>query len=143
MEVKGITIHNTENDLSARENKRLLKEGGRLNYCHFLVDEKEAIRTISEDEMALHTGKGYDLGNRYTLAIEICRSTCNDDVYLKAEERAVELIKKLMKKYHLTTDNLYFHHDFDNQRYCPHRILDRYVIKKAFIERYFKEGDNV
>ena len=60
-----------------------------------MVDEKEIIQTWPETEQAVHTGKGYDLGNTNTIAIEICRSTSSENLYLKAQDKAVELIKEL------------------------------------------------
>ena len=137
MIVKGITIHNSGNKLSAKEQKKILKDNGMLNYCHFLVDENDVVKTISLTRPAIHTGKGYDLGNMHTIAIEICRSACSDEIYFKAEEKAVELIKELMQKFNLTRSNIYFHNDFDRQMYCPHRILDTYKSKKNFLDKYF------
>lgn len=141
MKPKGITIHNTGNELSARENYRMLKKAGLLNYCHFLVDEKEIIKTHSIKKPAFHTGKGFDLGNMNTIAIEICRSYDDLCVYMQAEMKAVELIKDLMTKYSITKDKIYFHRDFDEKAYCPHKLLDIYKTKKNFINTYFKEGE--
>lgn len=137
MIVKGITIHNTGNDLPASELYEILKKDNQLNYCHYLVDENEVINTLSEEYEAIHTGKGFDFGNRFTIAIEICRSQSDGDTYLTAEKNAVKLIKKLMKKYKLTTNDLYFHIDFNEQSKCPHRILKNYKTKENFINGYF------
>ena len=134
--ILGITIHNTGNELSARDNYRRLEQLFRTNLCHYLVDEKEVIQTTQDTDIAYHTGKGYDLGNKYTLAVEICRSTCEDDIYLKAEKKAISLIKKLMKKYELKRSDIYFHCDFDEQARCPHRILEKYKNKEEFLNGY-------
>lgn len=141
MKPLGITIHNTGNELSARENYRKLRKTGNLNLCHFLVDEKEVIKTLSEKKTAYHTGKGFDLGNMNTIAIEICRSLDDECVYMQAEMKAVELVKELMAKYGIPKEKIYFHRDFDNTAYCPHRLLDIYKTKKNFINTYFKEGE--
>lgn len=137
MIVKGITIHNTGNDKSAKENYDNLLKVQKLNLCHYLVDENEIINTFPTDQEASHTGKGYDFGNKYTIAIEICRSSGKEDIYLKAEAKAVELIKELMKKYNLSTNDLYFHYDFNINAYCPHRIFEIYKTKERFINGYF------
>lgn len=136
MIVKGITIHNTGNDLSAREiyNTMLLNKVN--NLCHYLVDENETINVYPEDLEASHTGRGYDFGNRYTIAIEICRSMSDDELYSKAENNAVKLIKSLMMKYKLNKSNLYFHMDFNPQTKCPHRIMEKYQTKERFINEY-------
>lgn len=134
LEVKGITIHNTGNRLSAEENYNYLKYSGKLNLCHFLVDEKQIIQTIELNEQAYHTGKGYDYGNTNTIAVEICRSTANLGVYMKAQHRAIRLIKALCKRYGLCKYDIYFHRDFDRTSNCPHRILEIYKTKKNFLK---------
>ena len=136
MIVKGITIHNTNSDKSAKEIYDILVKEQRVNLCHFLIDENEIINTFPIEQEASHTGRGYDFGNRYTIAIEICRSQNKEDVYLKAEAKAVQFIKKLMKEYNLTKKDIYFHKDFNNT-YCPHRILDIYKTKERFLNGYF------
>lgn len=137
MEVKGITIHNTGNDKTAKEIYDNLFAIKKQNLCHYLIDEKEILQTLDESLEASHTGKGYDFGNRFTIAIEICRSQSEEDLYLKAEKKAVKFIKKLMKKYNLTKDDLYFHNDFDIYSTCPHRTLRIYKSKEEFINAYF------
>lgn len=126
--IRGITIHNTGNGYSAYELCNMVQR----NLCHFLVDENEVIQTTPVGEMAMHTGKGYDFGNMYTIAIEICRSTT--DLYPLAEARAIELVKGLMKMYDLEPKDIYFHIDFDPNTYCPHRILTDYGSKEKWIK---------
>lgn len=134
MKVKGITIHNTGNSLSADDIYNYLKLNGKCSLCHFLVDEKKVITCYPLYKEAMHTGKGYDYGNMYTIAVEICRSKSNLSLYLKAEQKAVKLIKRLMGDYHLTKNDIYFHRDFDRTCFCPHRILEIYGSKKNFIK---------
>lgn len=137
LEVKGITIHNTGTTDSAKELVQKMEEAKQLYLCHYVVDEEESIQTTSEDKVAYHTGKGYDFGNRFTLAIEICRSQSDFSLYIRAQENAIKLIKKLMTKYNLTTSDIYFHNDFNRNTYCPHKILDYYGSKKEFIRKEF------
>lgn len=103
--------------------------------CHFLVDEDEVIQVLPLTQNAWHTGKGYDFGNLYTIAIEICRSQMHWDVYKKAQDRAVNLILDLMKEYNLTPDNIYFHSDFNPRTTCPHLIKEVYGTKKEWIRK--------
>ena len=137
MKVKGITIHNTGNDLSAQDQYKILVQNKKTNLCHYLIDENEIINTLSEDMEASHTGAGYDYGNRFTIAIEICRSRSDEETYLKAQKKAIDFIKKLLKKYKLTNEDIYFHKDFSYTTYCPHRILDIYKTKEVFINGSF------
>lgn len=138
LEIKGITIHNTGREESAKdlfdiiENKDNSSSG-----CHFLIDEKDIIEVMPLSWCAFHTGKAKDYGNNNTIAIEICRSQANDELYLKAQKNAIKKIKSLMKEYSLTIDNIYFHKDFNQRTYCPHKILDIYKNKENFIKEVF------
>ena len=97
-------------------------------------DENEVIQAMPLNYCVYHTGMGIDWACKHTLAIEIARS--QSSLYPKAEEKAVEYIKYLMERYKLTKDDIYFHNDFNQRTYCPHRILDQYT-KKQWIERWF------
>lgn len=134
MIVKGITIHNTGSELSARELYDILKKSGKMNLCHFLVDEKEVIEVVPLFQEAYHTGKGYDFGNQHTIAIEVCRSRSNLDLYVRAEKRAIILIKKLLREYQLASPNIYFHKTFNVTKKCPHRILEIYGTLEKFVK---------
>ena len=123
LEVKGITIHNTGNTASARENYDWIEQTRMSTGTHYFVDEKETIEVLPLDWCCYHTGKGDDWACQHTIAIEICRSQNDAETYAAAEKRAVALIKKLMKQFKLTSDDIYFHNDFNRRAYCPHRIL--------------------
>lgn len=133
MIVKGITIHNTGNSDSAQEIYQRLLDSKKTNLCHYIVDEKEVVNCYPVEMEASHTGKGYDFGNRYTIAIEIARSMCDEQLYIEAQNKAIELIKNLMSEYDITNNDLYFHMDFNPQTKCPHRILEIYKTKERFI----------
>lgn len=131
---KGITIHNTGNELSALDNFMAMEYGKGDYACHFFVDENEVLEAMPLTWCAWHTGKGYDMGNMNTIAIEICRSRCPEELYKKAESKAVELVKLLMEAYQLTDKDIYFHNDFNPRTYCPHRILQTYKTKSEWIK---------
>lgn len=136
--VKGITLHNTNSDKSAQELYRLLQESKQTNACHYLVDESEVVQVLPLTQNAWHTGKGYDMGNLYTIAIEICRSQSSESTYLRAQDRAIDLTVELLKEYGLGLNDIYFHCDFDRASSCPHRIRELYGSKSTFIERMVK-----
>lgn len=139
--VKGITIHNTNSSLSAQSLYELLKESKQTNACHVLIDEKDIIQILDFKTNAWHTGMGYDNGNLYTIAIEICRSQSELSLYLKAQDNAIKYIKQLINEYKLSINDIYFHNDFNAKSYCPHRILDLYKTKKEFIRKEFENGN--
>lgn len=136
MIVKGITIHNSNSLLSAKELYKEMKKSGKTNLCHFLIDDKDTINCLPIEIEAMHTGKGYDFGNRFTIAIEICKSQLDFETYLNCEKRAVRKIKSLMKQFNLEAKDIYFHSDFDENTRCPHRILEIYKTKERFINEY-------
>lgn len=132
--IKGLTIHNTNNDMSAAEHETYMATSNQHFATHYFVDDIEVRQVMPIEYAVWHTGKGYDLGNLSTIAIEICKSTSDIDTYLKAQNNAIKLIMDLMEKYSLNKDCIFFHNDFDNV-YCPHRILDIYKSKNNFIEK--------
>lgn len=142
LEVKGITIHNTSNyEKSAIDLKKWLEEECKTSQgCHYLIDHSKVVEVMPLDWCIWHTGKAFDYGNMHTIAIEIC-SNHDKEKYLQAEKKAVELIKKLMKKYHLSTSDIFFHNDFTGVN-CPANILQEYGTKNNFINQYFGGQEN-
>ena len=132
--IKGIVIHNTNNHFMGAEElaQWLEKESKHSGGCHYLVDYKETIQVLPDDWSCYNVGNGLAFGNTDCIAIEIC-SNLNTELYFKGQERAIELIKKLMKKYHLTTDDIFFHRDFQHDINCPAQILKIYGSKANFV----------
>ncbi|MFV0551765.1 MAG: N-acetylmuramoyl-L-alanine amidase family protein [Anaerorhabdus sp.] len=137
-EVKGITIHNTGTKDTAYELYKKIRKSSMSNGAHFLVDKDQVIQLLPLNHSSWHTGKGYDFGNLFTIAIEICQSQSDD--YFEAQKRAATLIKQLLKSYGLTTADIYFHNDFNERTYCPHRILDIYKTKEEFIKEVLENA---
>lgn len=140
--VKGITIHNTGNNLKAYEIEGIMEATRDNNATHYLVDDREVIQVMPLDWCVYHTGMGIDWACKNTIAIEICCSQDTEDIYMKAQDRAVNLIKELMVQYDLNESNLYFHKDFNSKTYCPHRILSIYKTKENFIRGYWNVTRN-
>lgn len=137
-DIKCIVIHNTSNyQMNAKQLLKWLEnENTTSKSCHFIVDDKCVVKAMPLDYVAWNTGVAYDTGNMNGIAIEIC-SNMDNEKYLSGEQRAVKLIKKLMKEYHLTKDDIFFHRDFCKDINCPANILSIYESKKNFISKYF------
>lgn len=126
--VRGVTIHNTGNtsrganaDANARYQKNSANED--VNGWHWTVDEKEAVLSIPEDEIAEHAGNR--TGNDTTVAIEICENS--DGNLLEATENGARLAAQILKRQGYTKavwkQNLWQHHDWANdKKNCPSRI---------------------
>ena len=132
--IKGIIIHNTNNQyMSAEQLEKWLENDNQGNNgCHFLIDHKEVRQVMPIEWSVFNVGNGMAFGNLDCVAIEVC-SNPNNKLYLQGEQRAIKLIRELMKEYNLTTKDIYFHRDFQPNVNCPAQILSRYGKKKNFI----------
>ena len=135
-EIKGIVIHNTNNQQwSARRLEKWLTEENRTSAgCHFLVDKDEVIQVMPLDWSVWNTGMMMDFGNLHCISIEVV-SHPSEKQYEQAEQKAIELIRKLMKEFDLTEKDIYFHRDFNPNVNCPAQILRRYGSKQNFLNR--------
>lgn len=133
LNVQGIVLHNTGNtDMSAQDLFNYLNNECVTSQCtHFFVDHENTIEVMPLSWKTWSTGKGNDWAFHHCIAIEIC-DNLNDELYKQGQDNAVVLIKRLMEEYNLTTNDIYFHNDFNNKFYCPHILLDRYGSAKRF-----------
>lgn len=132
--IKGIVIHNTNNqNKSAEALETWLMENRTSQGCHYLVDKKEVRQVMPLDWSVFNTGMGLDFGNLHCISIEIISHQSEADC-LKAEQRALKLIRKLMKQFSLTEDDIYFHRDFQPNVNCPAQIIRRYGTKQNFLQ---------
>ena len=126
---QGITIHNTANDASAKnEVSYMITNNNQVSY-HYAVDDVRAVQGIPLDRNAWHAGDGGSgFGNRYTIGIEICYSKSGGDRFLAAERNAAELTARLMLQYGWGADRIGTKtvntHQSRSGKYCPHRTLD-------------------
>lgn len=139
-EIKGIVIHNTNNQSwSAERLEKWLEEENKTSQgCHFLVDHTEVRQVMPLDWSVWNTGMGMDFGNLHCIAIEIC-SNPSSEKYLAGQEKAIDLIETLMNRFNLTINNIYFHRDFQPNINCPAQILRIYGSKQNFIEKEFHD----
>ena len=118
-----ITVHNTANDATARNEVAYMTNNNYEISFHFAVDDKEAVQALPLDRNGWHCGDGNGMGNRKSIGIEICYSKSGGDKFIKAEQNAVELIVQLLKERGWGIDRVKKHQDWSG-KYCPHRTLD-------------------
>lgn len=124
-----IVIHNTMNSAPAKNEIEYMQKRPEQVSFHYAVDENEAILGSPLDRNCWHAGDGGNgKGNRYGIAIEICRSTCEGDdteLFLKAEENGAELAAMILNEKGWDISKVKKHQDFSPyKKYCPHRTLD-------------------
>ena len=138
MTPKYITIHNSANDASARNEIAYMIRNDSPTGFHVAIDDIEVIQAIPFTRMAYHAGDGNGSGNRESVGIEICYSKSGGERYRKAEENAIEYTAKLLIELKLTPDKVKYHKEWSGKN-CPHRILDEgreHEFKKAISKRY-------
>lgn len=135
---KGIVLHGTDTNQTARDIFNYLNgECKDSKSTHFLVDSEEIIEVMPLDWKVWSTGTYKDWAFHNCIVIDIC-SNINDAIYLIGLRKAVELMKSLMATYNLTTNDIYFHNDFNSHIYCPSDLLRIYGNKRKFIMEEFK-----
>lgn len=133
--VKGIVIHWTANPgASASNHQKYFNNGagGRYASAHIFVDGKEVLCIIPLNEVAYaanETGKskiakfngnfGYPGGNANgcTISVEMCVEK-NGTISKVVENKTVEVVAELCKKYGLTEKDVYRHYDVTGKS-CP------------------------
>lgn len=123
MKPEYITIHNTANDATARNEVAYMNRNKAATSYHVAVDDKEVIEAIPFNRNAWHCGDGNGAGNRKSIGIEICYSKSGGAKYAQAEANAIEYTAQLLKENGWTIDNVKWHRDWSGKN-CPHRILD-------------------
>lgn len=166
--LKAIIIHwtaNTNRGANASANANYFnseqwykdKKGNKIKIsasAHYVVDDKEIIRCIPDDEVGYHVGSknGYkdlvytkinipkgDSPNNYTIGIEMCVN-CDGD-FVKTRQTTIELTNFLLKKHNLTTDNVFRHFDITGKD-CPKMMLDEQIWNQFLYEvKNYNEND--
>ena len=134
-----ITIHNTSNSASAKnEIAYMISNNNQVSY-HVAVDEKEVIQAIPFNRNAWHAGDGANgNGNRKSIGIEICRSTSDVATFKKAEENCAKYVATLLKQYGWGIDKVKQHYDWSGKN-CPHKT--RELGWQRFLNMVQKELD--
>ena len=129
--VRGVVIHWTANEgkgANAEANRRFFENRklGKTGYgsAHYIVDDKEIIQCIPDNEIAYHVGateyKTTRFGsypNASLLGIEMCVNA--DGNFKVVYEQTVQLAAMLIKKYGLNPDtDLVRHYDITGKN-CP------------------------
>ena len=116
----GISVHNTYNNASAKNEISYMKSNNNQVSFHIAVDDVEAIQGLPLDRNSWSCGDGSGSGNRKHISIEICYSKDGGTKFENAEKRAAKVVAELLKKYGWGIDRVKAHRDFAKKD-CPHR----------------------
>ena len=138
MTPKYITIHNTANDASAKNEANYMLSNSNPTSYHVAIDDIEAVELIPFNRNAWHAGDGTGPGNLSSIGIEICYSKSGGKRYEEAEANAIEYTAHVLVQLGLPPSAVKFHQEWSGKN-CPHRILDEKrgaAFKQAIAERY-------
>lgn len=125
MRPQYITVHNTSNDASARNEVSYMRNNSSSTSYHVAVDNKEVVIAAPFNRNCFHAGDGSKgTGNRKSIGIEICYSRSGGARFDAAEDNAARYIASLLKAYGWGINRVKRHYDW-SRKYCPHRTMDR------------------
>lgn len=141
MTPKYITIHNTSNSAPAQNEISYMKNNNNATSYHVCVDEKYVIQAIPFNRNAFHAGDGANgTGNRYSIGIEIARSTGDINLFKQAEQNCAEYVAQLLKNYGWGIDRVKRHKDWSGKN-CPHKTME--IGWTRFLNMIQKELDKL
>lgn len=128
MDPESLTVHNTGNTASARNEARYHNGNSNQVSYHVAGDDKEVVQLIPFNRMAWHAGDGFNgAGNRRSIGYEIAYSMdggysgSKSDRYKQAEENAALYIAHVLHQFKWGVNKLRQHNDWSGKD-CPHKI---------------------
>ncbi|MDD3570229.1 MAG: N-acetylmuramoyl-L-alanine amidase [Lachnospiraceae bacterium] len=124
--VKFIVLHYTANDGdTAKGNCKYFATLGRNASAHYFVDENGVYQSVADGDTAWSVGASSYIHrvcrNNNSISVEMCsKKDLTGNYYIKEKtvSNAVELVKELMKKHHVTIANVLRHYDVTGKK-CP------------------------
>ena len=122
--IKFIILHYVGAVSTAKNNAEYFYDKYRGASAHYFVDDKEIWQVVEDNDAswAIGADKYYtDARNSNSISVEMCCYTMtngNINVAKEVEEKALELVKMLMKKYNVDIDHVIRHYDATRKN-CP------------------------
>ncbi|MBY0052996.1 N-acetylmuramoyl-L-alanine amidase [Brevibacillus agri] len=137
---RGLVIHWTANEgkgANAVANRNYFNKPTTEASAHYIVDDKQIVRCLPENEMGYHVGaKSYkpdalkqlsSYPNNCTIGIEMC---VNSDGDFKAMyRRTVDLAADILKRYGWGVDKIWRHYDITGKNCPAYFVTDSYARK--------------
>lgn len=138
---RGLVIHWTANEragANAAANRSYFNNPTTVASAHYIVDDKQIIRCLPENEMGYHVGaqtykpdalqKLSSYPNNCTIGIEMCVNQDGD--FHEMYQRTLELTADILKRYGWGVDKLWRHFDITGKN-CP-----AYFVSDDFARRF-------
>lgn len=122
--IKFIILHYVGAVSTAKNNAEYFYDKYRGASAHYFVDDKEIWQVVEDNDAswAIGADKYYtDARNSNSISVEMCcyyMQNGNINVAKEVEEKAVELVKMLMKKYNIDVNHVIRHYDATRKN-CP------------------------
>ena len=123
-DIKFIILHYVGAVSTAKNNAEYFYDKYRGASAHYFVDDKEIWQVVEDNDAswAIGTNKYYTgARNSNSISVEMCcyyMKNGNINVAKEVEEKALELVKMLMKKYNIDVDHVIRHYDATRKN-CP------------------------
>lgn len=123
-QIRFIILHYVGAVSTAKNNAEYFYDKYRGASAHYFVDDKEIWQVVEDNDAAwaIGTDKYYtDARNSNSISVEMCcyyMQNGNINVAKEVEEKAIELVKMLMKKYNIDVDHVIRHYDATRKN-CP------------------------
>ena len=142
--IEIIVIHYTALSSISKSLKHLCSKNSKVS-SHYLISQDGKIYSlVSEKKRAWHAGKSYWRGNTdinsISIGIELdfSPSDINNKFTLKLNSSLIFLLKKILKKYRINTENILGHSDIapyrkiDPGKHFPWQILENKKLSYSF-----------
>lgn len=123
-DIQFIILHYVGAVSTAKNNAEYFYSAYRGASAHYFVDDREIWQVVEDNDAAWAIGadKYYtNARNSNSISVEMCcyyMKNGNINVAKEVEEKAVELVKMLMKKYNIDVDHVIRHYDATRKN-CP------------------------
>ena len=124
-EIKYIVMHYTGNNGdTAKNNGNYFKNNVVKTSAHYFVDSNTVVQSVPDDRIAWHCGaKTYyhpECRNANSIGVELCDDQKDAVIYPSRAtiDRALELVRELMKKYNVPAARVIRHYDVSH-KLCP------------------------
>lgn len=121
--IEYIVMHYVGAVSSAKNNASYFKNTYRGASAHYFVDDNDIYQVVEDKDISWHCGsdKYYNNArNSNSIGIEMCCIKKNGklDISEATENKAIELVKELMKKYDIDVNHICRHYDVSH-KICP------------------------